>query len=225
MAWNVDQIYKYLLFLLRKNQSGSVSATEFFYAWNSEQNDFFQDLKGRFNARNNGKEGVNTGLIENERIEIKLAPFIKNTTIVLSAGGLANRPADFSYLLAFRVNGKDVRSVNKNQIAAVLDSVIDAPDIAADCYYYTPYELNYKFYPTSIASVEIDYLSSPVDVVWAFTLDAGGRQVYNSAGSTQPMWAQEEIMEVTERTLKKFGISYRDGDIAQYGSSVINTGN
>lgn len=223
MAWNVDQIYGYVRFLVRKNQSGSISSTEFFYTWNSEQMDYYQDLKGRFQARNNGKGGVNTGLIENERIEIKIAPFIKTTTIAIAAG-LGTRPADFSYLLAFRINGKDVHHINKNQIAAVNDNVIDPPSVTDNAYYYTPYGAQYKFFPTTVTSADIDYLSVPTDVVWGYTLDGAGRQVYSSGTSTQPQWNQEEIIEITERTLKKFGVSYKDGDMAQYGSSIINTG-
>ncbi len=224
MAWSVDTIYGYMRFLVRKNQSGSISSTEFFYAWNSEQMDMFQDLKGRFQSRNNGKEGVNTGLIENERIELKLAPFIKTTTIAVAAG-LGTRPTDFSYLLAFRIGGYDVKHINKNQIATVNDNVIDPPSTANNCYYYTPYGAQYKFFPTTVTSADIDYLSVPTDVVWGYTLDGAGRQVYSSGTSTQPQWNQEEIIEITERTLKKFGVSYKDGDMAQYGNGVINTGN
>lgn len=224
MAWSVDVIYGYVRFLVRKNQSGSISSTEFFYTWNSEQMDYFQDLKGRFNARNNGKEGINTGLIENERIEIKLAPFTKTTTVAIAAG-LGNRPSDFSYLFAFRINGFPVFHINKNQIATILDSAIDPPNVSENCYYYTPYGAQYKFFPTTVTSAEIDYLGTPTDVSWAYTLDGSGRQVYNSGASVQPQWNQEEIIEITERTLKKFGVSYKDGDMAQYGNSVINSGN
>lgn len=223
MAWTIDQIYKNLLFLLRKNQSGSVSATDLFYAWNGEQSDLFQDLKGRFQARNNGKEGINTGLMENERVEIKLSPFIKIANVSIVAG-LGNRPSDFSYLMAFRINGAEVRHVNKNQIATVNDNVIDPPSVADDSYYYTPYGNQYKFLPTTVSSAEMDYLGLPVDVVWGFTLDGAGRQVYNSGISVQPMWMQDEIVEITGRVLKRFGISYKEGDFMQYGNSVINTG-
>lgn len=224
MAWNVDQIYGYLRFLVRKNQSGSISSTEFFYVWNSEQMDLFQDLKGRFNARNNGKEGVNTGLIENERIEIKISPFIKTTTLAVAAG-FATRPSDFSYLLAFRISGADVKHINKNQIPTVNDNVIDPPSIVNNCYYYTPYGVQYKFFPITVTSVDMDYLGMPSDILWAYTIDGAGRQVYNPGGSTQPQWGQEEIIEITERALKKLGVSYKDGDMAQYGNSVIQTGN
>lgn len=224
MAWNIDQIYKNILFLLRKNQSGSVSATELFYAWNAEQMDLFQDLKGRFQARNNGKEGANTGLIENERIEIKLSPFISLPTTISIAAGMANRPSDFSYLMALRINGFQVWHINKNQIATINDSVIDPPSIADNCYYYTPYGNQYKIFPTTATSLEMDYLKVPTDVVWGFTLDGGGRQVYSSGTSVQPMWMQDEIIEISGRVLKRFGVSYKDGDFAQYGASVINTG-
>lgn len=223
MAWDVNTIYGYQRFLIRKNQSGSISSTEFFYVWNGEQNDLFQDLRGRFNARNNGKEGINTGLLENETIETKLSPFIKTTTISIAAG-LGNKPSDFSYLMAFRINGEHVFHINKNQIATINDSVIDPPSIASNCYYYTPYGNQYKFLPTSVTSADMDYLGLPQDVVWAYTLDGAGRQVYDPANSQQPQWAQTEILEITERALKKLGVSYKDGDFAQYGASVVNTG-
>lgn len=223
MAWDVNTIYGYLRFLIRKNQSGSISSTEFFYVWNGEQNDLFQDLRGRFNAKNNGKEGINTGLLENETIETKLSPFIKTTTVSIAAG-LANKPSDFSYLMAFRINGAHVFHINKNQIATINDSVIDPPSISENCYYYTPYGNQYKFLPTSVTSADMDYLGLPQDVVWAYTLDGAGRQVYDPANSQQPQWAQTEILEITERALKKLGVSYKDGDFAQYGASVVNTG-
>jgi hypothetical protein len=222
MAWSVDTIYGFLRFLLRKNQSGSVSSTEFFYAWNSEQSAYFLDLKGRFQARNNGKEGINTGLIENETIETKLSPFTKTDTITIVSGN-GNKPSDFSYLLAFRINGFPVFHINKNQIATVIDSVIDPPSMADNCYYYTPYQGYYSFLPSAVTQATIDYIANPVDVLWAYTI-VGGRQVYNAGGSTQPQWPQEDIIEITKRTLKSFGVSYKDNDFTQFGNSIINTG-
>lgn len=224
MAWSVDQIYGFVRFLVRKNQAGSISSTEFFYAWNSQQTQYFKDLKGRFQSRNTGKTGVNTGLIENETIETILSPFTKKATIAI-AGGVGPKPSDFSYLLALRINGYEVRHINKNQIATVADNEIDPPSVTDNSYYYTPYGSNYSFLPSTVTIAEIDYLANPVDVSWAYTLDGAGRQVYNSGGSVQPQWLQDDIIEITNRTLKAFGVSYKDGDMAQYGNSVINTGN
>jgi len=223
MAWNVDQVYGYLRFLVRKNQSGSISATDFFYVWNSEQSAYFQDLKGRFQNRNNEKLGTNIGLIENETIEIKLSPFTKTTTISITAGN-GPKPSDFAYLLSLRIGGQDVLHINKNQISTVNDNVIDPPNVTDGKYYYTPYLNYYTFLPNTVTQATIDYISVPVDINWAFTIVAG-RQVYNSAASVQPQWAQEDILEITGRTLKKLGIAYHDSDYAAYGNSVQNTGN
>jgi len=72
--WSVNDILNFTKFLTRKNQAGGISAKDLFYAWNSEQTALFEDLKGRWQSRNNGKEGQNTGLVENETILTKLTP-------------------------------------------------------------------------------------------------------------------------------------------------------
>ena len=223
MAWNVDQIYEFQRKLVRKNQAGTISATDFFYTWNSEQTQYFKDLKGRFQARNNGKTGANTGLIENETIETILSPFTKAGTVTIAAGN-GTKPSDFSYLLALRINDSQVVHINKNQIAAVKDNVIDPPSITDNNYYYTEYQSYFLFLPNTVTSADIDYLSNPVDVVWGYTI-SGGRQVYNSGTSVQPQWLQDDIIEITKRTLKTLGVAYHDNDFTQFGNSVINTGN
>lgn len=224
MAWNVNQMYQQLLKLLRKNQAGSVSATEFFYFWNAEQSAYSQDLLGRFQARSNGKSGINTGLIENETIETKLAPFMKGVALVVT-GGFADKPSDFSYESALRVNGHEVRKINHNQIAAVNDNVIDPPDVDLNLYYVVEYDTRYSFIPGTITSAALDYYSQPRDVIWAYTLDGANRQVYDSVNSVQPQWLQNDIVEITKRTLKTLGVSFHDNDFTQMGNSVINTGN
>lgn len=224
MAWSVDDIYQQILKIMRKNQAGSFSSTDLFYIWNSEQSAYFQDLKGRFQARNNGKGGINTGLIENETDLIKLSPFTKTTSLAIAAG-LATRPTDFSYLLALRIGDQPVYHINKNQIATILDSEIDPPSITAECYYYTEYGSTYKFFPSTVTSVNMDYMAAPKNIVWAYTLDGNNRQVYDPVLSIQPEWLQEDIIEISNRTLKKLGVSFHDNAFTQYGESVINTGN
>lgn len=223
MAWSTDQIYQFLLKLIRKNQSGSVSATEFFFFWNAEQTAMHADLVGKWQIAASGRLGVGSqGFVENELITTRMAPFTKATTLPI-AGGQATKPAGFSYTLALRINGKKVFKVNHDQIWAVNQDVIDPPSIPDDSYYYTEYEGYYSFLPNTVTSVDLDYIVSPTDVVWGFTI-VGGRQVYNSGTSVQPQWGQSSIIEITKRTLKQIGVSYKDGDFAQYGESVIKSG-
>ncbi len=221
--WSVNQIYSFLRWLLRKNQAGAISSGDFFNAWNSESSSYFQDMLGRFQARANGKDGINTGLIENETIESKLSPFTKTAALTIAAG-VAPKPADFIYKLAIRINGQTVWHANKNQISSVNNSRIDPPSSASETYYYTDYGDSYSFMPTTVTSAELDYISHPVDVVWAFTI-VGNRQVYDAANSVQPMWLQTDRIEITKRTLKSFGVSFHDNAFSEFGNSVINTGN
>lgn len=223
MLWNVDNIYSFVKFLIRKNQGGGISSTDLFYSWNAEQKAYMADMLGHWQARANGKTGLNTGLIENETIMQKLAVFIKNANLTI-ASGVSSKPTDLIYRLAMRINGVDCFKINHNQIASVNDSVIDAPSVANDSYYFVEYATGYTFLPASVTAATLDYISDPLDIVWAYTYNANNRQVYNPTGSVQPLWDNLSIIEITKRSLKSLGISFKDADFSNFGNSNITTG-
>lgn len=223
MALSIDYLYTFALKLIRKNQSGSLSAHEFNQHWNDAQSSYFDDLVGRFQARNNGKEGINTGLIQNKTLLQKLAPFIKNDTLAVSDGEV-DKPTDFLYELALRINGKDVITIMHDQIAAVNDNVIDPPSITNNKYYVTEYEDVYSFLPTTVTSVDIDYISKPREVKWNYNFDEDGRQVYNSGTSAQSAWDDNSNREITKRMLVNLGVSFKDNDFTNFGKSVQTVG-
>jgi hypothetical protein len=223
MALSVDYIYDFALKLIRKNQAGSLSSTAFAKHWNDAQATYQDDLLGRFQARSNGKSGINTGLIENRTTLQKLAPFTKLYTLTITTGE-ADKPADFIYELAMRINGKEVIHINHNQIATVNDNVIDPPSISNDQYYVVEYEDYYSFLPTAVTEAELDYICTPEDVLWAYTIDGSGRQVYDAGNSVQPVWDNNSCREITKRMLTNLGVSYKDNDFAAFGKSVQTTG-
>lgn len=223
MAWSVDNIYGLMKFLVRKNQAGGISATDFFYIWNATQSEYQSDLLGRFQRQSNSKEGINTGLIENETIMTKLTPFTQTVTLPVVAGK-ATKPTDFVYTLAARINNTKVFQVNHDSIWAVLDDVIDPPSISDDSYYYTEYQNYYSLLPDTVTSMDLDYIQTVTDVKWGFTFDGQGREVYDSTTSIQPLWGQNSIIEITQRSLKAVGISFSSQDFEQYGASKIITG-
>jgi hypothetical protein len=224
MRWNINDIYLLCQKLTRKNQSAAISASDLFYMWNSEQLMYFNDLIGRWQARANGKSGVNTGLIVNEVSLTDLAAFTIPETLTIAAGK-ADKPTDFEYRIALRINGQEVQFIRPDQIASVNNSIIDAPSIANNKYYATEYEGYYTFLPTTVTSADLDYIASPENVKWAFTFDADDRQVYNPGLSVQPKWQSSTIVEITKRTLNNFGVSWKDADFANYGKSAQLTGN
>lgn len=222
MALTVDYIYDFALKLIKKNQSGALSSTEFAKHWNDAQATYQDDLVGRFQARSNGKTGINTGLIQNRTILQKLSPFIKPVTLTITSGQ-ADRPSDFIFELALRINGKEVRSIDHDQIATVNDNVIDPPSIANDSYYAVTYEGYYKFLPSTVTEAELDYICTPTDVFWDYNI-VSGRQVWDAAGSTNPQWDNNSCREITKRMLTNLGVFFKDGDFAAFGKSVQVTG-
>lgn len=223
MALTVDYLYQFTLDLINSNQAGKINSIRWARHWNGAQAAYQGDLLGRFQARSNGKSGINTGLIENETIMQKLAPFTKNATLAVSSGN-GGKPAGFIYELALRINGKEVHHIEHDQIATVNDNVIDPPSVSADKYYVVEYEGNYSFLPSSITSASLDYIVAPTDVVWGFTIVAN-RQVYDAGTSVQSQWDDHSNREITKRVLDTLGVSYKDADFANFGNRVINTGN
>jgi len=86
MAVPVDYIYKYVNDLMNKNQAGGMGNEKFERLWNGEQSAYHSDLLGRWQNRNNGKTGINTGLIENETIMQKLSVFTKAVSLTITSG-------------------------------------------------------------------------------------------------------------------------------------------
>lgn len=223
MALSVDYLYSFAKSLIRKNQSAGLIVTDFQYFWNDAQGSYQDDLLGRFQSRANTKEGSNTGLIEDETIIAKLTPFMQPVTIA-AIGGQAIKPTDFVYTLAMRVGNFKVYQIDKDQIQSVLNSVIDPPSVANNTYYFTEYSNYYLIYPNTVASISLDYIQTPPDVIWAFTYDANNNQQYTSAGSVQPLWSNNSCREITKRMLKTIGVSFSSQDFENFGQSVLAAG-
>jgi hypothetical protein len=228
MALSVDNIYKFLNDLILKNQAGGIGNEKFERLWNAEQNAYQDDLLGRFQARSNGKTGANIGLIENETIMQKLAPFTTPASLTITSGN-ATKPDDFIYRLGLRINGVDCLKINHSQIANVNSSVIDTPSVSNNKYYFVEYEDYFYLLPhtlptVAITTADLDYIAEPIDIKWGFTYDTDGRQVYNAGTSVQPLWADNDCREITKRVLKSVGVSFKDKDFENFGQSTITTG-
>jgi len=224
MALSVDYNYQWMLKLIRKNQAGGLSNIEFQYHWNDSQAAYQDDLLGRFQRNSNSKEGINTGLIENETIMTKLMPFVKPIVGLPVASGKATKPADFQYTLALRINGTKVFQVDHDTWWSVQQSVIDPPSIADNSYYYTEYQNYYSLLPTAVTALDLDYISTTTDVVWGFLPDGNGRYQYDPSSSVQPLWDNNSCREITKRALKTLGVSFTDQDFETFGQSVLTQG-
>lgn len=222
---NVNQIYQYLLFLIKKYQSGTVSATDFFYAWNTEQHTFMNELLGNLHNRNSTKTGNNTGLVMDRRTMTMLQPFTVPDGFTVVSGVINPMPIEILMLLSIRIGEKAVHEIHADQIFSVVGSVIDPPsEDDGKFYYYLGEDAIYILPNTFNGLADIIYISKPVDVVWGYTLDVDNRQVYNAGTSVQPLWAVGEIIEITKRTLSSLGVRFASQDFQNFGKTAIATG-
>jgi len=219
----IDDIYKFCLDLIKKNQAGGLKASSFQYQWNDAQTSYQDDLLGRFQLRSNGKTGFNTGLIEDETILQKLSPFITSNSALTVTAGVSAKPANFVYRIGLRVGGYDCYKILQSQIASVNNSVIDPPSAATNTYYFYEDKNGFTFLPSTITTAALDYIVSPTDVVWGYSI-VSGRQVYDSATSVQSQWDSNSNREITKRMLTNLGVSFKDADMENFGKSVQLTG-
>jgi len=217
----VDYVYQYSLKLIRKNQAGGLSSSDFDYMWNGEQTSYQSDLLGRYQKYQ--RQGTPTGLAQISTIMTKLLPFIKNTSVPIIAG-VATKPADFQYELAVRVGNEPVIHITHNQKTNVNDSVIDTPSAANGSYFTVEYGDDYNLLPAVTGTLDIDYIAQVTDVHWGYTFDGNNRQVYSAGLSTDPLWDNSSCREITERMLKKIGVAFSSQDFENFGQSIINTG-
>lgn len=221
MAWSVDDVFNFSKTLINKAQRGEYTPAAFYLFWNAEQRSFQQDLVGRFQE---AKQTHSSGVIENTPVLKSLTPFIKKVSIT-PASGVVAYPSDFKSELALRANGYRVIHFNHGQRDAITDSVIDAPSIANNKYFFTEYATGLEVLPTNIPTIQMDYIADCRDVVWGYSIEeATELPVYNAGTSIQPQWGNSEIQEITKRTLKLLGVHFSDRDFANFGQSVINAG-
>jgi hypothetical protein len=217
MAWTVDKLFDFVNFLTRKNQTAVITPSEFFLAWNSEQRSKQGELIGVLTKQKKG-------MLEDQATLSSLAPFTKNSDITIDITGAAPKPSDFSYLLAARVSERKVTMVNKGQIYSVINDLIDPPNITLGIFYGTEYDTFYKIWPSQADTLTIDYIRNPPDVVYGYTEDANGVAVYNAGTSTQPLWKDIELQEITKRTLRLFGVSMSSQEFQNFANQTIQTG-
>jgi hypothetical protein len=228
MALSVDYNYKFALDLILKSQSAGLKSTAYANHWNDAQSTYFDDLLGRFQARGNGKEGANTGLIVSETILQKLSPFTKVVTLGVT-NGVVNKPDDFAYRLSIRSGEAPCVKILPGSIGYVNSSVIDPPSTSSPSsispsLYFSEYQNYYSVLPITLTSIQLEYIARPNDVLWGFTFDMDDRQVYNEGASIQPQWDNSSCREITKRMLTNLGVAFKDNDFVNFGKSVQLTG-
>ncbi len=219
---NVNDVYRIMRFIARKNQLESLSPSEFQDSFNTAQRNYYDFLVGRIEQYRYDKAVPRVGIAMTDNVMSRLTPFQASATPAVASGS-ANKPADFNKLLSMlTASNNRIQRVEENRLAERLNDSIDPASETNAFFVEKP--TAWSIYPSTIASIKVNYLKVPNNVVWGYTLDGSGRPVYSAGTSTDPVWYDNDIDEIIARACKILGISIKENALVSYGQSVINTG-
>jgi len=235
-SMTVDQCYSILRFIVRKNQLGSLSPSDFQYAFNTAQRNYYDLLVGRIEQYQYGRPIPRIGLSMTDNVVSRLMPFESSITLTTAVGDglvvtgsgssatlVATKPTGINKLLAmYTANKYRVYRIEENRFAERIQDSIDPIDEANA--FFVEQSADWRIYPATLTSLTLKYLTVPADVVWAYTTDGSGRPVYTSTGSVNPLWYNNDIDEIVARAAKIIGVSFKEGALTQFGEQVIAKG-
>ncbi len=219
---NVNDVYRIMRFIARKNQLESLSPSEFQDSFNTAQRNYYDFLVGRVEQYRYDKAVPRVGLAMTDNVVSRLMPFQMSATVLVTSGS-APKPMDFNKLMSMTsANNYSIQRIEDNRVADRIQDSID-PVTEANAFFVES-TASWTIYPSTLASVKIKYLKLPINIVWGYTLDGSGRPVYSPGASTDPLWMDNDIDEIIARACKILGISIKENALVSYGQSVINTG-
>lgn len=219
---DVNQVYDLVKFIANKNQQGYITPSQFNLIINQAQNSYTSFLLGSFQQYMPGRPMARVELGNNSIVRQRLAPIIKAATLTIDGTGFSPYPSDYVQVDAIRTNLlQRIRFVQQDSLYSYYNSVIDP---VADNPIYLLEDNGLRFYPATLGSAKLSYVSDPVDIVWAYTLDANGRPVYDASNSVDPVWHVTSILEIVTRALAMIGVNLQAGAISQYAQEIKTNG-
>lgn len=112
---------------------------------------------------------------------------------------------------------RNIQLIESQRWAAALGHVTKGPNVNRP--YITQYSGGFKVAPKKISTVVLDYLRTPRNCVFAYTIGAGDIVVYNAGASTQLEWTNALQNEFLTRLVKKYGMHVREDSVYQMGNN------
>ncbi len=173
---------------------------------------------------------------ERQQITDKILPFIKKEIIDIDfTTGRMLYPSDYVDAVAIRafdpvelaaalcsddppnynaIRQIKVKVIDNDELGDRLTSLVVNPTQARPIAVF--YDSYLQFYPVSVGSAILEYLRQPIDVVWGFTLDIYGLEVYDPTTSVNFEFDWKMTNELIVKICEYFGVSVREQDLVQY---------
>lgn len=220
---NINDVYKIVSYLVDKYQGTYLSPDDFNTVINMAQSQylsFISDDTGNQSRNPKNPVGMSTSAI----IADTLSSFLTESTLTITSQ-LSNKPANLYKTVAIRTVDDDypVKFVAGDRVASYIGNAIDAPSNTEAIYY----ELGstYKFYPSTLTTAKLTYISNPPELKWAYT----GSLIYDPVNSLPAnnaglAWGDSDMYEIIYRAIGIIGINLKDGDLVRAAQFVKNDG-
>jgi hypothetical protein len=204
MAYNINDIYNQMLFIVRKERGVFVTVNEAMQTLDNAQLEATEEWFSTYGA---------TQIIHDAIRKLRVQKsFTSDST------GLVTFDADYLHLIggAYTVSGStinNVRFLNEDELALALKSqlrvVSTSNPIAIDA------SVGFRLYPAATQSGFYNYLRRPATPVLGYT-QSGRTITYDPNTSTQLEFTDVYINNIISRALKFWSINMAEQDIQQF---------
>lgn len=204
MAYNINDIYNQMLFIVRKERGVFVTVNEAMQTLDNAQLEAVEEWFSTY-----GTTQIIHDAIRKLRVQ---KSFTSDST------GLVTFDSDYLHLIggAYTVSGStinNVRFLNEDELALALKSqlrvVSTSNPIAIDA------SVGFRLYPAATQSGFYNYLRRPATPVLGYT-QSGRTITYDPNTSTQLEFTDVYINNIISRALKFWGINMAEQDIQQF---------
>ena len=215
MAISVDKVYKKVLSILNKEARGFLTPDEFNKLASQVQLDLLDKAFYAYNKaivkRTMGRGGQGYADIST-KLQDKIDPFFETIVVTLTSG-VGTLPT-FYNIINISANNRltEIERVEKSKLSFLLSSPLTAPSTTFPIYYITGATINVN--PTDfVSSIQMDYVSVPLNPTWNFTTDANGAYTY-STGVDFQLHESDEV-DLVIGILKYAGVIIKDPSVIQ----------
>jgi hypothetical protein len=204
MAYNINDIYNQMIFIVRKERGVFVTIPEAMQTLDNAQLEAVEEWFSTY-----GTTQIIHDAIRKLRVQ---KSFTSDST------GLVTFDADYLHLIggAYTVSGStinNVRFLNEDELALALKSQLRAVStsnpIAIDA------SVGFRLYPAATQAGFYNYLRRPAAPVLGYT-QSGRSITYDPLTSTQLEFTDVYINNIISRALKFWGINMAEQDIQQF---------
>tara|TARA_R100001460_G_scaffold13746_3_gene30984 strand:+ start:1074 stop:1769 length:696 start_codon:yes stop_codon:yes gene_type:complete len=224
MAISVDNVYTKVLSILNKESRGFLTPGEFNKIGSQVQLDLldkaFYDYNRAIVRQSAGRGGQGYADIP-RKIQDKIDPFYATSSISLTSG-VGTLPTFYNIInVSADSRLTDVERIEKSKLSFLLSSPLTAPSTTFPIYYITGSTITVN--PSSLSTIQMDYVSVPADPVWANTIDSTtGALTFDSANAVDFTLHPSEEVELVLGVLKYAGVVIKDPSVIQMATQEDN---